>query len=183
MATTPPPVIDRDRYAWLHQAQEAGRIATHLARETAVAGLLAHSPFCDDLVIMTCLSVALEQARTPWSYKPLLAEAMRGVLPGQIRLRTTKDHSGVEWYVGLKARQPDLGAWAEGSRLVAAGVADLEALRRALISPGLLRGGSAEFEATLGIETWLRDLEFGEFAPAGAGPGGGDDQCGVPGAD
>ncbi|MCQ4042626.1 asparagine synthase-related protein [Streptantibioticus rubrisoli] len=154
-----PLAAERGRHAWIHQAQEAGRIAGHLAYESAATGLLAHSPFCDDAVINACLAARPHEAAAPWSYKPLLAAAMRDVVPTRVLCRTTKDHCGVEWQHGLRVHQRALAAWAEDSRLVAAGVADEELLRRALLSPGLLRGGSAELEATLGAEAWLRDLE------------------------
>ena len=154
-----PLAAERGRHAWIHQAQEAGRIAGHLAYETAAGGLLVHSPFCDDAVINACLAARPHEAATPWSYKPLLAAAMRDLVPARVLHRTTKDHCGVEWQQGLRTHRRDLAGWAEDSRLVAAGVADEELLRRALLSPGLLRGGSAELEATLGAEAWLRDLE------------------------
>ncbi len=154
-----PLAAERGRHAWIHQAQEAGRIAGHLAHGTAATGLVVHSPFCDDAVINACLAALPHEAATPWAYKPLLAAAMHGLVPTRVLRRTTKDHCGVEWQHGLRAHRPALAAWAEESRLAAAGVADPELLRRALLSPGLLRGGSAELEATLGAEAWLRDLE------------------------
>ncbi|MEU1628825.1 asparagine synthase-related protein [Streptomyces sp. NPDC020096] len=154
-----PLAAERGRHVSIHQAQEAGRIAGHLGYETAAAGLLVHSPFCDDAVINACLATLPHEAATPWSYKPLLAAAMHGLVPTRVLHRTTKDHCGVEWQHGLRVHRRALAAWAEESRLVVAGVADEELLRRALLSPGLLRGGSAELEATLGAEAWLRDLE------------------------
>ena len=42
---------------------------------------------------------------------------------------------------------------------MAAGLAEPDALRRALLSPGLLATGAAALEFTLGAEAWLRDLE------------------------
>ncbi|GAA1912784.1 asparagine synthase-related protein [Streptantibioticus ferralitis] len=154
-----PLAAERGQHAWIRQAQEAGRIAGHLAFETVAAGLPAHSPFCDDAVINACLAARPHEAATPWSYKPLLAAAMDGLVPARILRRTTKDHCGVEWQQGLRLHRRDLAAWAEDSRLVAAGVADEELLRRVLLSPGLLRGGAPSLESTLGAEAWLRDLE------------------------
>ncbi|OIK04509.1 hypothetical protein BIV23_17295 [Streptomyces monashensis] len=49
---------------------------------------------------------------------------------------------------------------------MAAGLADEDALRRALLSPQLLTGGIAEFETTLGVEAWLRGLEH-QHTPGG----------------
>jgi asparagine synthase (glutamine-hydrolysing) len=150
---------DRGRHAWLSSAQQAGRAAGHLARCADLAGLPLHTPYCDDAVIRAALAARPHEAADPWSYKPLLAAAMRGVVPEPVLRRTTKDHFGHEWQDGLRRSRRTLAAWAEDSRLVAAGLADGDVLRRALLSPQLLMGSIAELETTLGVESWLRGLE------------------------
>ncbi|MFB7928368.1 asparagine synthase-related protein [Streptomyces sp. NPDC056039] len=150
---------DRGRHAWIAMVRQAGRAAGPLSHRAALAGLPAHTPFCDDAVIDAALAARPHEASTPWSYKPLLAAAMNGLVPDHILCRTTKDHCGAEWREGLRRQRRTLAAWAEDSRLVAAGVADADELRRALLSPQLLTGGAPELEATLGAEAWLRDLE------------------------
>jgi asparagine synthase (glutamine-hydrolysing) len=154
-----PLAAEHGRHAWTHQMQEAGRVASHLAFEGAAAGLPLHSPYCDDVVLTACLRIRPHEATDPWSYKPLLAAAMDGLVPAHLLNRTTKDHGGTEWQQGLVEHRRGLADWAETSRLVAAGVADEEPLRRALVSPGLLIGGAGMLETTLGAEEWLRDLE------------------------
>ncbi|MGW4800031.1 asparagine synthase-related protein, partial [Nonomuraea sp. NPDC004297] len=134
--------------------RQAARIAAHLRQLHSL-----DAPFCDDEVLDACLSVRAHDAGDASSYKPLLAEAMRGLVPEEILRRTTKDGCGLDWHAGLKAHQRELAAWADDSRLVAAGLADPDELRRALLSPGLAPGGCAVLEATLGVEAWLRDLE------------------------
>ncbi|MFI9723910.1 asparagine synthase-related protein [Streptomyces sp. NPDC052396] len=99
------------------------------------------------------------EAASPWSYKPLLAAAMDGLVPEPILRRTTKDHCMPEWQEGLRLQRHTLAAWADDSRLVAAGVADEAELRRALLSPALLAGSVSELEMTLAAEAWLRDVE------------------------
>ncbi len=136
-------------------ATGAGQIA-HAAEQE---GLPIDTPFCDDAVIDACLRTRPEQTGHPARYKPLLAAAMSGIVPEAILTRTTKDHCGEEWQAGLLARRRDLAAWADDSRLVEAGLADPDRLRRALLSPGVLGVGAAVLEYTLGAEAWLRDLE------------------------
>lgn len=153
---------ERGRHARIAAARQAGLIAGHLSHHAALAGLPVHSPFCDDDVIEAALAARPHEAASPWSYKPLLAAAMDGLVPEHIVRRTTKDHCGLEWQEGLRLHRRALAAWAEDSRLVAAGVADEEALRRALLSPGLLRGGAGGLEATIAAEAWLRDVEHQE---------------------
>ncbi|CAL9657808.1 hypothetical protein SUDANB105_06875 [Streptomyces sp. enrichment culture] len=150
---------ERGRHAWLASAQRGGRLAGPLAHCGQLARLPYHTPFCDDAVIAAALAARPHEAAGPWSYKPLLAAAMHGLVPETILRRTTKDHFGYEWHNGLRRNRHTLAAWAEDSRLVAAGLADEDALRRALLSPQLLIGGIAEFETTLGVEAWLRGLE------------------------
>ncbi|MFI9720026.1 asparagine synthase-related protein [Streptomyces sp. NPDC052396] len=165
---------ERGRHAWIAAAQRAGLIAGHLGHHAALAGLPLHTPFCDDAVIEAALAARPHEAASPWSYKPLLAAAMDGLVPEHILRRTTKDHCGHEWQEGLRLHRHTLAAWAEDSRLVAAGLADEEAMRRALLSPGLLTGGAGELEATLAAEAWLRDLEHQETSTTqgcGEGPG------------
>ncbi|MBC2866956.1 hypothetical protein H1R13_18875 [Streptomyces mexicanus] len=157
--STEPLGSDRGTHAWVHQARLAGIDAAHLADAGMQARLPVEAPFCDDAVLAACLRVRPEEAGHPASYKPLLAAALRGIVPPALLQRTTKDHSSQEWYAGLAAQRPALAAWAEDSRLVAAGLAEPGALRRAFLAPALLRGGCAELEHTLGLEQWLRDLE------------------------
>ncbi|WP_413757337.1 asparagine synthase-related protein [Streptomyces sp. MMBL 11-3] len=155
---TVPLAADFSRHAWIHQMREAGRIAGLIDDDTTAGGLPADSPFCDDTVLDACLSVRSDQAGHPWSYKPLLAAAMEGLVPGHLLRRTTKDHCDVEWYRGIREHRRQLAEWAGASHLVAAGVAEEDGLRRALLSPGLQTGGGAELENTLGVEAWLRDV-------------------------
>ncbi|MDT0322273.1 asparagine synthase-related protein [Streptomyces millisiae] len=150
---------DRGAHAWAHSARIAATGAGQIARAAARAGLPNDAPFCDDAVIDACLRARPEQTGHPARYKPLLAAAMRGIVPEAIRTRTTKDHAGEEWQAGLVARRRDLAAWADDSRLVEAGLADPDPLRRAFLSPGLLGTGAAVLESTIGAEAWLRDLE------------------------
>ncbi len=138
--------------------REAGRIAGLLYEAGAGVGLPTHSPFCDDAVLDACLSVRPEDAGSPWSYKPLLAAAMDGLVPGRLLDRTTKDHCGTEWHQGFKAHRRQLADWADTSLLTAAGAAEPRALRQALLSPGLAAAGVAGLENTLGTEAWLREV-------------------------
>jgi asparagine synthase (glutamine-hydrolysing) len=149
---------DRGPHSWIYQAQTAGRAAVHLSHAGSAEGLPTDFPFCDDAVITACLAVRPQITADPWSYKPLLVEAMRGLVPDQILARTTKDHCATEWYAGLREHQRDLATLVEDSHLVAGGLTDKPAMRRALLSPGVLDVGVAALEATIGTETWLRAL-------------------------
>ncbi|MFB6533095.1 asparagine synthase-related protein [Streptomyces noursei] len=153
-----PLAADFGRHAWLHQMREAGRVAGLIRDSGTADGLPVDSPFCDDAVMAACLAVRPQDAGSPWSYKPLLAAAMAGLVPAHLLQRTTKDHCGPDWHHGLKIHRRHLADWADTSHLVALGLADEEGLRSALLSPGLNTGGVSALENTLGTEEWLRDL-------------------------
>lgn len=145
----------RGRHARLQLAQTAGRVA----RQIAMRGVPTASPFCDDRVVEACLSVRPEETASPWTYKPLLALAMRDLVPAELLARTSKDHSGHEWYTGLRQQRPALAALADSSALVRLGMADADLLRRALLSPQLSTLPVLALEQTLGCEMWLREIE------------------------
>jgi asparagine synthase (glutamine-hydrolysing) len=146
------------QHGWLHQIQQSGRLAGELAQASAQVGLACHSPFLDQGVIEACLATPSEYARDPRAYKPLLAAAMRDVLPEPIRRRTSKDHCLPEWHAGLRNNQRLLAEWCDTSRLTDFGVIDRDALRRALLNPELLGREIAALEKTLATEAWLRDV-------------------------
>lgn len=149
---------DRCRHAWIKQVQEAGAVAKLLAHTSDGEGLRVESPFCDDEVVNACLSVRPDEARAPWLYKPLLAAAMRGIVPETHLRRESKDHCGQEWFAGLRESQKDLAEWVETSPLAKMGIVDEENMRRAMLNPYLLSGGASQLNNTLGAEEWLRDL-------------------------
>ncbi|KAA2267150.1 hypothetical protein F0L68_01060 [Solihabitans fulvus] len=160
---------DHAQHRWIGQAQEAGWVATRIEHSTTLLGLPTDSPFCDDAVITACLAVRPHEALDPWTYKPLLAAAMDGVVPERVLRRVTKDHCGEEWHRGVKQHRRDLAAWAEDSHLAGAGVVDSNRLRSAFLSPGLLARNEAELEYTIGAEAWLRDVAA-HPVPAGLEP-------------
>ncbi|UED85402.1 asparagine synthase-related protein [Streptomyces profundus] len=156
-ATRTQPLADtRGRHLWLYMAQQSGRVALLYDR----LGIALDMPFCDDAVVEACLRVRPHEATTPWAYKPLLATAMRGIVPQPLLDRTTKGNATPEWHRGMRVHQRTLAGWLEDSRLVAAGLAEPRALARAWLSPGTLpahEGPPAEASVTL--ESWLRALE------------------------
>ncbi|RLV08926.1 asparagine synthase [Streptomyces griseocarneus] len=146
----------RGLHAWAYQVRQAGRNVAPFAH---LLGMPIASPFGDDAVIDACLRVRPHEASSPRRYKPLLVAAMQGVVPETVLRRTTKDGPTTEWHEGMKANRRLLAAWCDDSCLAATGLVTPDGLRRALLGPYTLsaRHGPA-VEATLTIETWLRDL-------------------------
>ncbi|MFI2619196.1 asparagine synthase-related protein [Streptomyces sp. NPDC018584] len=145
----------RAAHQWLYQARQAGRVAFVYGH----SGLEVEMPFCDDAVIEASLRVRPLETDDPWSYKPLLATAMHGIVPPGLLARTTKGSFTAEWLAGVTAHKRRLAHWCDTSLLVAAGLVDPVLLRRAWLSPTTLRARHlVAVEETLALEAWLRDL-------------------------
>ncbi|UQI46864.1 asparagine synthase-related protein [Streptomyces sp. HU2014] len=162
-----PLAADRGRHVWVQRIQRAGRAAAFTVRDSAAVGLPADAPFCDDGVLDACLAVRPEEAGTPWAYRPLLIEAMRGVRAEEFRPRVAEEGGPPVPGAGAWEERgaaavggADPAAWVDESLLVAAGLVDEEALREAVLGgPGGPPGGGAgRWERTLAVEAWLREL-------------------------
>ncbi|AXK32966.1 asparagine synthase [Streptomyces armeniacus] len=123
-------------------------------------------PYLDDHVLSAALAVRLEDRNSPWRFKPLLAAAMRGIVPEELLHRTTKGAFGADYYAGLRRHRAELLALFDGSELARHGLIDDATLRRALLRPHKDNTALSGLDATLACEAWLRSLN----ARATAGP-------------
>ncbi|POX37198.1 asparagine synthase [Streptomyces sp. Ru73] len=148
-----------------HETWEAVRHSGRAVRLdrwlTADSGLPMAAPFLDDRVVEACLAVRPHERTTPWHYKPLLTEAMRGTVPDELLRRTTKGGGVAEEleYEGLRRHRDGLLALTEDSRLAARGLIDAAALRRVCAGSFLPGLSPHALAATLACEAWLRDVE------------------------
>jgi asparagine synthase (glutamine-hydrolysing) len=113
-------------------------------------------PFLDDRIFRTCLSVRLHERTTPWQYKPLLVEAMRGVVPEHALSRSTKGHIGSDLHVGLRRSRQRLAELLDDPIVGRLGLVDVAALRSAFLAIYPPKVPIALAEATLACEVWLR---------------------------
>ncbi|MFI8851443.1 asparagine synthase-related protein [Streptomyces sp. NPDC053499] len=155
-AGTPP--LDADRFG--HQVLEylafEGTTMRQTARAMARYGVGWEAPFLDDRVIEAALSVRLSERMPSGRFKPLLTEAMRGIVPPEILGRTDKGEFSAELYEGLaRGREPAVALCA-GLRLGERGLADADVLRAALLSPSDEGRYAAHLERTVAVEAWLR---------------------------
>ncbi|MFI7011470.1 asparagine synthase-related protein [Streptomyces sp. NPDC050145] len=121
-------------------------------------GLPVAAPMYADHVIEATLAVRLTDRIDPARYKPLLAEAVRGIVPAPLLERTTKDHMGSDTVQGLVRHAAELRRlWEPGtSRLAALGLVDparLDALAADPYSPLHTR---YSIDSTVACEMWLR---------------------------
>ncbi|GHG54344.1 lasso peptide isopeptide bond-forming cyclase [Streptomyces griseocarneus] len=146
----------------LHADLEQVRICTRIVRQwdgmAARAGVPMASPFFDDRVIEECLAVDPAERVTPWAYKPLLAAAMRGVVPDACLRRSNKAHASMDASNGLREHRGDLMELWEGSHLDRMGLVDGGALRTLAQRPSTPGLKEAILYSTIACEVWLRNL-------------------------
>ncbi|MCB5907694.1 asparagine synthase-related protein [Streptomyces pinistramenti] len=162
---------DRGQHEALTALRSAGPALRLLGREFAAEGLRLELPYLDDRVAEAALSIVPHERYTPWRYKPVLATAMRGLVPDVILDRTTKGDCEESVDRALQEHIPDLLELFTDSLLARRGLIDPARLRTTLLTPP--RSGdvwSAQLEATLGAELWLREIAARTTTSAPAGP-------------
>ncbi|WP_017622996.1 asparagine synthase-related protein [Nocardiopsis chromatogenes] len=155
-ATAAPSAPTRAQHVKVQAVRSSGctmRLVDQLYRS---AGVELATPYLDDTVLDAVLSIDGTRLCDPYRYKPLLAEAMRGVLPEDLLERRTKGTFSGDAFAGLNEHRSALLALTEDMRLERLGLVDPRALRAAITGPHTGTGGLAAIEATLGAENWLR---------------------------
>ncbi|MBC3189463.1 asparagine synthase [Pseudonocardia sp. C8] len=129
-------------------------------------GISLHNPFTDPSVVNAALAVPGPLRAGPGDYKPLLRQAMTGLLPETVTTRRTKGDFTPDQYRGLRAHLEALTGLVDGA-LAARGLID-PARYRALLTraaagaPGI---GFHQLNPVLAAEVWLRAIDQ---APAAA---------------
>jgi asparagine synthase (glutamine-hydrolysing) len=146
-----------------HRELETMRFVSRMTRQfdqmATRIGVTLAAPYYDDRVVEAGLAVRPEERVTPWRYKPLITEAMRGIVPDQSLGRQTKANGSGDVAPGLRRHRAELLALWEDSRLGRLGLIDADALRELCtrpLPPGLEFGG---LDQTVAGEAWLRSLE------------------------
>jgi len=146
-----------------HRELETMRFVSRITRQfdqmAGRFGVTMAAPYYDDRVIEAGLAVRPQERITPWRYKPLIVEAMRGIVPEESRVRQTKANGSGDAEPGLRRHRGELLALWEDSRLGRLGLIDVDALRQTCarpLPPELEFGG---LDQTVACEVWLRSLE------------------------
>jgi asparagine synthase (glutamine-hydrolysing) len=158
-----PLAADRGQHVVLTMLRMMGPAYRQLSRVFATAGLRLELPYFDDRVIEAALAVRPYERTTPWLYKPLLVQAMRGILPDVIAARTTKGEFGEDVRIGLRRHLGEILAFFADSALAAHGLINPDLLRRALLKPQVDNVAVFALEDLLGCETWLRATQRAAF--------------------
>nr|WP_225954172.1 asparagine synthase-related protein [Kibdelosporangium phytohabitans] len=155
---TPPHTASKARRDIVQVVRHSGRMIRRSALAAAADGLPMAAPFLDDRVVEACLAVRIHERTTPWRYKPLLVEAMRGIVPARCLTRTTKGGTTPE-YEALPRYRSTLQTFWHEARLAELGLIDLDRLRSGLTGGWATDEVPIMLESTVGCERWLRDLQ------------------------
>lgn len=154
-----PLAAGRGQHRELETMRFVSRLTRQLAQTAAGFGLTLAAPYYDDRVIEAGLAVRPEDRVTPWRYKPLIVEAMRGIVPAETLARQTKANGSGDEEPGLRRHRAELLALWEDSRLARRDLIDASALRDVCsrpLPPSLQFGA---LDQTVACEIWLRSLE------------------------
>lgn len=147
------------------RTRTAMRVVARTARADAqiteqLHGISLHNPFTDAAVVDAALAVPGPLRSGPGDYKPLLRQAMAGLLPETVTARRTKGDFTPDQYRGLRTHLQALTRLVDGE-LAARGLID-PARYRALLTraaagaPGI---GFHQLNPVLATEVWLRALD------------------------
>jgi asparagine synthase (glutamine-hydrolysing) len=154
-----PLATGRGQHRELESMRFLSRITRQLDQMEARFGVTLAAPYYDDRVIEAGLAVRPQERITPWRYKPLIIEAMRGIVPDESLTRQTKANGSGDADPGLRRHRGELLALWEDSRLGRLGLIDADALQELCtrpLPPQLQFGG---LDQTVACEVWLRSLE------------------------
>jgi asparagine synthase (glutamine-hydrolysing) len=157
--TVEPLAKGRGQHRELETMRFVSRVTRQLGQMAAQLGVTLAAPYYDDRVIEAGLAVRPQDRVTPWRYKPLIIEAMRGIVPDQSLTRQTKANGDCNEELGLRRHRDQLLALFEESRLARLGLIDADGLRETLIRPLPLHLRFGGLDQTVACEAWLRSLE------------------------
>jgi asparagine synthase (glutamine-hydrolysing) len=149
----------RGQHRELETMRFVSRITRQLDQMAVRFGVTLAAPYYDDRVVEAGLAVRPQERITPWRYKPLIIEAMRGIVPNESLTRQTKANGSGDVDPGLRRHREELLTLWEDSRLGRLGLIDADALRQTCtrpLPPQLQFGG---LDQTVACEVWLRSLE------------------------
>ena len=127
----------------------------------APLGIHISEPFFDRRLITYCLSLPRELREIPGVPKPLLQEAMRGILPEPIRTRRFKRNFNEAYWKGLAKNLPNLEKMVRQSHIDELGIFDksqlIQVMRQHAIGIGDVRSGS-RISSSLALMAWFDNI-------------------------
>ncbi|MEU6131704.1 asparagine synthase-related protein [Saccharopolyspora sp. NPDC047091] len=165
-ADAEPLAADRGQHQLLTALRTAAPGYRRLVRRYAAAGVRLELPYYDDRVVEAAIAVRPAERASPWRYKPLLAEAVRGAAPDAVLHRpvpAVRPDAGIgaHAHIGFRRNRGAVLALFTDSELAAHGLVDTGVLRRHLLAPHVEPRTLVALEHLLGCEAWLRGVTRG----------------------
>ncbi|MFC6882282.1 MULTISPECIES: asparagine synthase [Actinomadura] len=157
----------RGQHLTLQVVRQGGALVRRIDRLSSRLGVTLEAPFLDDQVVQAGLAVDYADCLRADRYKPVLVDAMRGIVPQRNLGRGSKAEFSADVYAGLRRHRSELLELSDGMRLAGLGLVDPGALRAVLMSPPPFPHRLVPLLGTLACEVWLRSLEAAP-APAAA---------------
>ncbi|WP_344500645.1 asparagine synthase-related protein [Streptomyces enissocaesilis] len=157
---------DRAGHAELAMIRAGAREVRGTGQLGAEAGLPFEAPLLDDRVVAACLAVRREERVAPLEFKPLMKEAMRGLLPEDFLSRTTKTGGSTQGVRGFAAHHSELLDLCVESPLIELGIADASRLRQ-YNRPQPGRVPDSHFGTTVNCALFLRNQARERLAAPG----------------
>ncbi|WP_343450780.1 asparagine synthase-related protein [Micromonospora oryzae] len=115
-------------HAYLAVIRAGARVVRAGAQLGAAQQVAFESPFLDDRVVEACLATRIQDRGHPKQFKPLIRDAMRGLLPDDFLRRTRKTSGDPQASRGIQAAEPELIEICRRSVLADRGIIDLDEL-------------------------------------------------------
>ncbi|WP_320777428.1 asparagine synthase C-terminal domain-containing protein, partial [Streptomyces sp. CRN 30] len=147
----------RAAHVTLEAVHRAGAMVRYAAGLTAAHGVELAAPYLDDRVVEAALAVRLHERARSHRRRPLLAEAVHGLVPEDLLRRSRAGDHGEDVFDGLHRHRAGLLRLFGDSLLAGRGLVD-EAAVRAVLADHVFALPLRSLEPTLGCEVWLRAL-------------------------
>lgn len=151
----------------LFSIRDAARLVRGTAQLGHALGVAYEAPLLDDRVVEAALAVRRDERDTPLEWKPLMKEAMAGVLPDAYLRRTNKVGGGPQSVRGWARHHGALMALVEESGLLDRGLLDRETLL-ATTRPRERETPPTHLHHVVNAALFLRNQQEGPLATATA---------------
>lgn len=156
----PSPLLElRGAHAELDALRQGAALARGINQISGWYGSAQLTPFFDDRVMNAMLGIRPVDRLSPWEYKPLLKDALRGLVPDRLLMRRTKDEGSREVEEGLRGNHANVRAYLSETELARLGLIDSDALAQTLRTASHPQLDDGAILPTIAVESWLRSRQ------------------------
>lgn len=134
---------------------EAARQSSHVGHR---CGVTFEAPYVDDRVLQAAFSIRMEDRGKAGVNKPMLAAAMRGVVPQDVLERRDKSNGNRDMFASLRRNRRGLEELCTDPELARLGLVDADILRESTLGLHVDLSHVVPLGATWAAERWLRAL-------------------------